>query len=154
MIFLHSAAAAALNVSNDSSSVLFSPLPSTPHTSTPTHALTPSQDPTPLTISAHDIHGGSKDFTEYANSLNFTQGSVDRENELTTPKTTPTIPLRVRISTKKLREIQSPYESSRSSLEDPSSLVKGAGHVSAGHTHFSTSIASPLVSFTGNCAHL
>lgn len=153
-------------MSSDHSGILFSPLPSpqsTPtQTSTPTqhtptqHTPTHSQDdPTPLTISAHDMDGGSKDFTEYANGFKSVKDSVNKENGLATPTNTPTIlatptntptiPLRVRISAKKLREIQSPYESSCSSLEDHSPLLKGEGLCSTGHTHPRTSTAPQLV---------
>ena len=113
---------------DDSSSLLFSPLPS--HQSTPAQSSTPSQThtPTPLTISAHTIEGDSKDFTEYANlditptpltkphpQLTSTHAnlSLNKENVLTTP--TSSAPVRVRVSAKKLREIQSPYNSSSSS---------------------------------------
>ncbi len=130
-----------------SNSVLFSPLPSPPSTPGHTSTPTPSQHTlTPLTISAHDIDGGSKDFTEYVS------GRKDKENVTNTPKNRPIIPLRVRISAKKLREIQSPYESSYSSQEDGSPLVKGAWHQSVSHTHPTTSAASPLVSVNNSLA--
>ncbi len=152
----------AINNSSDCSSSLFSPLPS--HQSTPgqsstpsqhsltasqdptpsQHSLTASQDPTPLTISAHDIDGGSKDFTNFdVSSLN----STNKENVLATPKTTPTVSIRIRVSAKKLREIQSPYDSSSSSLEGKSPLLHSmmeAKH-SLGQAHPYTSPASPLV---------
>ncbi len=139
----------AINNSSDCSGSLFSPLPS--HQSTPgqsstpsQHTLTASQDPTPLTISAHDIDGGSKDFTNLdSSSLN----STNKENVLATPKTTPTVSIRVRVSAKKLREIQSPYDSSSSSVEGKSPLLHSmmeAKH-SLGQAHPYTSPASPLV---------
>ena len=113
---------------DSSSSLLFSPLPS--HQSTPAQNSTPSQThtPTPLTISAHTIEGDSKDFTEYANlditptpltkphpqhTSTHTNSSLNKENMLTTPISS--APIRVRVSAKKLREIQSPYNSSSSS---------------------------------------
>lgn len=105
----------------------------------------------PLTISARDIEGGSADFTEFcAGSLSFSDGDdlhaaprnaseklhyaempftsvgQDRVNFLTPPKGTssPSVPVRVRVSASKLREIQSPHSSvsSRSAmLSDDSS---------------------------------
>lgn len=90
----------------------------------------------PLTISARDIDGGSADFTEFcAGSLSFSDGDdlhiaprnasekpccaeipstslgQDNVNFLTPPKGTssPSVPVRVRVSASKLREIHSPH---------------------------------------------
>lgn len=143
-----------------SSSAIFSPLPSD------VQVLSQNIDSTlsPLTISAHDIEGGSMDFTELANpdsnlSLNPTPLNLhvsngtdalsgvsemtmnsglkldseadvvmfrNKENFFTPPKSTssPSAPIRVHVSAKKLREIQSPYDSfaSNSSLGNTSPL--------------------------------
>lgn len=89
----------------------------------------------PLTISARDFEGGSVDFTEYcAGSLSFSDGNIHHaapqnvseklhytetrstslgQDILTPPKGTssPSVPVRVRVSASKLREIQSPHSS-------------------------------------------
>lgn len=92
----------------------------------------------PLTVSARDIDGGSADFTEFCcGSLSFSDGddlradphnasekaryakvpptslAQDILNALTPPKGTssPSVPVRVRVSASKLREIHSPHSS-------------------------------------------
>lgn len=91
----------------------------------------------PLTISARDIEGDSMDFTEFCTgSLSFSDGdniklATHRSKEgpgvrkslsslshrpgnlITPPRQTssPSLPVRVRVSTSKLREIQSPHSS-------------------------------------------
>lgn len=101
----------------------------------------------PLTISARDIDGGSADFTEFcAGSLSFSDSvdyyttpqnaseklchakipskslGQDSVNFLTPPPkgtSSPSIPVRVRVSASKLREIHSPH----SSLSSTSAVV-------------------------------
>lgn len=83
--------------------------------------------PSPLTISARDIEAGSMDFTELATGMNVSSASSsqscvqqqDCRNEvlhqqkenLGIPQSTssPAAPIKVRVSARKLREIQSPY---------------------------------------------
>ena len=86
----------------------------------------------PLTISAQDINASSMDFTEFTATLHMSEDSTcstpllskaEKENLPSgmpeSGKTTPvgsatcmSLPIRVRVSAKKLREIQSPYCSS------------------------------------------
>lgn len=94
-----------------------------------------SSTPSPLTISARDIEAGSLDFTEIVGGLNDSSTSFPLESVTTllqagregastplallhaarTPSGTPAAgPVRVKVSAKKLREIQSPCLSDRS----------------------------------------
>lgn len=120
--------------------------------STPkTKKLQEGSTPSPLTISAQDIDGGSIDFTELASGMDVSfrlhdgiggqssSHSMQQLEEsdtrlrqqmkhlvLTPPQNTssPSGPIRVRMSSKKLREIQSPYSSDQSPLSDASSAEK------------------------------
>ena len=106
----------------------------------------------PLTISAQDINAGSMDFTEFAATLHVSGDSAcstpllcktgkenlsngTPESGQTTPMGSSTaVPIRVRVSAKKLREIQSPYCSSGGSnagsiTGSPSSLNAAEGGI-------------------------
>ena len=108
----------------------------------------------PLTISARDIDGGSADFTEFcAGSLSFSDGDdlhvaprntsqkphsavpstslgQDNVNFLTPPKGTssPSVPVRVRVSASKLREIHSPH----STVSNRSAMLSQVAESSSG----------------------
>ena len=111
-----------------------------------------NKTPSPLTISAQDINAGSMDFTEFAATLHMSGESTcstpllckaGKENlaggVLESGKTTPVgsstaAPVRVRVSAKKLREIQSPYCSSGGSTagsitESPLSINASEGGI-------------------------
>ena len=98
----------------------------------------PSKTPSPMTISAQDIEAGSMDFTELVTGMNVSSSSQSHTQQdwgtefqwegkenLATPRGTssPAVPIKVRVSAKKLREIRSPLLSRDS--EDGSNASKG-----------------------------
>ena len=98
----------------------------------------PAKTPSPMTISAQDIDAGSMDFTELVTGMNVSSSSESHTQQdwgtefqwegkenLATPRDTssPAVPIKVRVSARKLREIQSPLLSRDS--EDGSNISKG-----------------------------
>ena len=98
----------------------------------------PTKTPSPMTISAQDIEGGSMDFTELVTGMNISSSSQSHmqqdwrtefqwegKENLATPRGTssPAAPIKVRVSARKLREIRSPFLS-RDSM-DGSDVSKG-----------------------------
>ena len=98
----------------------------------------PTKTPSPMTISAQDIEGGSMDFTELVTGMNVSSSSQSHmqqdwrtefqwegKENLATPRGTssPAAPIKVRVSARKLREIRSPFLS-RDSM-DGSDVSKG-----------------------------
>ena len=84
----------------------------------------PTKTPSPMTISAQDIEGGSMDFTELVTGMNVSSSSQsymqqdwstefqwEEKEDLATPwgTSSPAAPIKVRVSARKLREIQSPF---------------------------------------------
>lgn len=84
----------------------------------------PTKTPSPMTISAQDIEGGSMDFTELVTGMNVSSSSQSNmqqdwstefqwegKEDLATPRGTssPAAPIKVRVSARKLREIRSPF---------------------------------------------
>ena len=127
----------------------------------------------PLTISARDIEGGSMDFTEFCTgSLSFsdsdvkmtTRGSKEgpsvgkplalvghRPGNLMTPPrgtSSPSVPVRVRVSASKLREIQSPHSSISSRnvsavSESDDSSFQAQGNITKGLSQPPTETRNP-----------
>ena len=157
-----------------------------PHGSPP---VTSMSSLSPLTISARDIDGGSKDFTEYCDDTSkfVDEDSINTASHPTTTRamvgvggvlgslehsgvdfftpprgtSSPSAPVRVRVSASKLRLIPSPLScvnKSTSSISD-SSLVQGQSDTSkverptAGEpVHPISSVASSACACTHQCA--
>ena len=97
-----------------------------------------TKTPSPMTISAQDIEAGSMDFTELVTGMNESSSSQSHTQQdwgtefqwegkenMATPRGTssPAVPIKVRVSARKLREIRSPLLSRDS--KDGSDVSKG-----------------------------
>ena len=151
-----------------------------PHASPPPTSVSSLS---PLTISARDIDGGSKDFTEYCDDTSkfVDEDSITTASHPTTTKavvgvggvleslghsgvdfftpprgtSSPSAPVRVRVSASKLRQIPSPLSSvnkSTSSISD-SSLVQGQSNISTVKRPVAGEPGHPISSIaSGACA--